>query len=174
MSIHDHLVRIQAGLHVPKDQNNQFGGFKYRNAEQILAAVKPLLEGCTVVLNDTMVEVGGRVYCRAEAVLSDGEAVLSASAYAREPLTKKGMDEAQISGSCSSYARKYALTGIFAIDSSDTKDADETDQPTIEEQINSAMSRDDLADLWRQMTAKEKTANEAAFVERSKHLEKEA
>ena len=173
MSIHEHLARIQAGLHVPKDMNNKFGGFKYRNAEGILAAAKPLLEGCTIVLNDNMVDVGGRVYCLATATLSDGEATLSSSAFAREPLTKKGMDEPQVTGTSSSYARKYALCGLFAIDSSDTKDADETDQPTLLEQINGAYARDQLVDLWNQMTAADRKSHQDEFQLRMKQIEAE-
>lgn len=120
------LLNFQCQLKAPKGQTNKFGGYKYRSCEDILEAVKPLLavNKCTLVINDEMVEVGGRVYVKATASLTCGDVVSTASAYAREAETKKGMDEAQITGSASSYARKYALNGLFAID--DTKDADAT------------------------------------------------
>ena len=174
MRIHEQLIKIQQGLHVPKDKNNKFGGFRYRNAEQILAAAKPLLDGCTIILNDEVVSIGDRVYVKATALLSDGEAGISASAFAREPLIKKGMDEPQVTGTASSYARKYALCGLFAIDSSDTKDADETPQPTLLEQINACMNRDDLIAIYKQMTPDEQNNHAAEFKARGEQLEKEA
>ena len=124
------LSKIQTELKAPKGQTNKFGGYKYRSAEDILEAIKPLLKKyeCDLTISDDMVEVGGRVYGQATAMLScDGtEAGIigETSAFAREAETKKGMDDAQITGSASSYARKYALNGLFAID--DTKDADAT------------------------------------------------
>ena len=115
-------------MKAPKGQTNKFGGYKYRSCEDILTAVKPLLAewGCSLVLQDDIVEVGGRVYVKATASLADNdsEMAISASALAREAETKKGMDDAQITGSASSYARKYALNGLFAID--DTRDPDAT------------------------------------------------
>ena len=115
-------------MKAPKGQTNKFGGYRYRSAEDILEALKPLLGewGCSLVIQDEMVEVGGRVYVKASANLIDNESesVLSTSAFAREAEAKKGMDDAQITGSASSYARKYALNGLFAID--DTKDPDAT------------------------------------------------
>ncbi len=115
-------------MKAPKGQTNTFGGYRYRSAEDILEALKPLLGewGCSLVIQDEMVEVGGRVYVKASANLidNDSESVLSTTAYAREAETKRGMDDAQITGSASSYARKYALNGLFAID--DTKDPDAT------------------------------------------------
>ena len=115
-------------MKAPKGQTNTFGGYRYRSAEDILEALKPLLGewGCSLVIQDEMVEVGGRVYVKATANLidNDSESVLSTTAYAREAEVKKGMDDAQITGSASSYARKYALNGLFAID--DTKDPDAT------------------------------------------------
>lgn len=173
MSIHDHLNRIQSGLHVPKDKNNQFGGFKYRNAESILAAAKPLLDGCTIILTDEVVCVGDRIYVQATALLADGEATITASAFAREPLTKKKMDEPQVTGTASSYARKYALCGLFAIDASDTKDADETPQPTLLEQINGAYTRNELVSIYRQMTPEEQNTHAAEFRTRGEQLEAE-
>ena len=119
------LLKIQAELHAPKDKSNSFGGYKYRSCEGILEAVKPLLKanGCTLTLSDDVVNIGERYYIMATAVLRNSEGVEArAVALAREEETKKGMDAAQITGAASSYARKYALNGLFAID--DTKDPD--------------------------------------------------
>ena len=127
-NIRQKLQGIQSSLKAPKGQTNKFGGYRYRSAEDILEALKPLLGewGCSLVIQDELVEVGGRVYVKATANLIDNEteSVLSTSAFAREAEAKKGMDDAQITGSASSYARKYALNGLFAID--DTKDPDAT------------------------------------------------
>lgn len=121
------LVEIQAALNAPKNQFNKFGGYTYRSCEDILTALKPLAasRGCFVTLYDEIVAVGNRIYVRATACItnSEGEQVC-ATAYAREAEEKKGMDDAQVTGSASSYARKYALNGLFAID--DAKDADAT------------------------------------------------
>ena len=120
----DALIKIQSELKAPKSQYNSFGKYSYRNAEDILEAVKPLLSkyNATMYITDEVVEVGGRIYVKATVTLSDGKETITASAYAREPETRKGMDDSQITGATSSYARKYALNGLFAID--DTKDAD--------------------------------------------------
>lgn len=122
------LMGIQANLKAPKGQTNKFGGYKYRSAEDIVESVKPLLEkfGSTLMLSDEVVEVGGRVYVKATAKLGDTETdeFIETTAYAREAEVKKGMDEAQITGSASSYSRKYALNGLLCID--DTKDPDAT------------------------------------------------
>lgn len=127
-NIRQKLQGIQSCLKAPKTQVNKFGGYKFRNCEDILTAVKPLLAewGCPIVIQDDIVEVGGRVYVKATVSLADNdtELAVSATAFAREAEAKKGMDDAQITGSASSYARKYALNGLFAID--DTKDADAT------------------------------------------------
>ena len=126
--LNDKLLAIQSELKAPKNLYNKFGGYNYRNAEGILEAVKPLLKkyGATLVISDDLVEVGGRVYVKATALLLGAsdvpDAPIFATAYAREPESKKGMDESQITGSTSSYARKYALNGLFLLD--DTKDAD--------------------------------------------------
>ena len=122
------LLRVQQKLKAPKDLYNEFGKFPYRSAEAILEAVKPLLaeEGLLLTLSDNIVEVGGRVYVKATAHLSDNENwVYETEAFAREQETKRGMDASQITGSGSSYARKYALGGLFLIDSN--KDADSMD-----------------------------------------------
>lgn len=119
------LAEIQAKLNAPKGQFNSFGKYKYRSCEDILSAVKPLLNGSTLTISDEIVLIGDRFYVKATASLFDGETEAKTSAYAREPLEKKGLDASQITGSTSSYARKYALNGLFAID--DTKDADTMD-----------------------------------------------
>lgn len=129
------LMKIQTELKAPKNLYNSFGKYKYRNAEGICEAVKPFLKeyGCALILSDTICEVGGRIYVKATAELIDYEsgADFKVSAYAREPESKKGMDDSQITGTASSYARKYALNGLFLLD--DTKDAD-TDENHVETQ----------------------------------------
>ena len=124
------LCEIQKKLKAPKGQFNKFGNYKYRSCEDILEAVKPLLyeHGCSLKLSDDLVYVGDRYYIKATATITtkDGAAE-TVTAYAREEETKKGMDGSQITGTASSYARKYALNGLFCID--DTKDAD-TDEYT--------------------------------------------
>lgn len=130
MEISEKLLAIQMELKAPKGQFNDFGKYKYRSCEDILEALKPLLnkEELLLIITDEMVEVGGRVYVKATVTVKtiDGENALFVSAYAREPETQKGMSDSQITGACSSYARKYALNGLFAID--DTKDADATNK----------------------------------------------
>lgn len=118
------LIEIQAELKAPKSQYNKFGGYNYRNCEDILEAVKPLCAKHEIVplLSDEIVMIGDRFYIKATAKVTDGKDEIAATAYARESKDKKGMDESQITGSASSYARKYALNGLFCID--DTKDAD--------------------------------------------------
>ena len=121
------LIQIQSKLKAPKNQFNKFGNYRYRSAEDILESVKPLLAEtqCTLILSDKIIEVAGRVYVEATAKLINSEGVtIETSASAREEETKKGCDCAQITGMASSYARKYALNGLFCID--DTRDADAT------------------------------------------------
>ena len=118
---------IQSKLNAPKDLKNDFGKYFYRSCESILKALKPLLveTKCTLTITDEVVQIGERFYVKATATLkNESGGIETASAFAREPINKKGMDESQITGSSSSYARKYALNGLFAID--DTKDADAT------------------------------------------------
>lgn len=123
------LIEIQKKLKAPKGQYNKFGGFNYRSAEDILEAVKPLCHesNCVLTLSDEIINVGERYYIKATAKITNGTEDVVVSAYAREDEMKKGMDGAQITGAASSYARKYALNGLFCID--DTKDAD-TDEYT--------------------------------------------
>lgn len=121
--IYSELARIQHELNAPKTLFNKFGNYYYRNAEGILAAVKPLLNGLALIVNDEPMMVGERYYIKATATLTDGEESVSATAYAREDEMKKGMDGCQLTGACSSYARKYALNALLMID--DTKDSDD-------------------------------------------------
>ena len=163
------LVTIQATLSAPKNQFNGFGKYKYRSCEDILAALKPLLQQqkCTLTISDDIVAVGERIYIKATATLtsSTGEAV-STSAFAREEETKKGMDASQVTGAASSYARKYALGGLFAID--DTKDADalnvgdnsapadnkaETFAAYAKPAIDQTRTREDLVKLYNDYSA---------------------
>lgn len=126
------LLKIQTELKAPKTQFNKFGGYQYRSCEDIVEALKPLQEKykCVVLLNDELVIIGDRYYIKATAtIINEKGDKLSVSALAREPESKKGMDESQITGSSSSYARKYALNGLFAID--DTKDADATNNHEV-------------------------------------------
>jgi hypothetical protein len=132
------IVKIQEELKAPKNQRNNFGGYNYRSAEDIIEAVKPIAHryGYYLIISDEIVEVGGRIYVKATARLQPNEAgnIYSATGWAREEETKKGMDGAQITGAASSYARKYALNGLLAID--DTKDADATNTHGKEETNN--------------------------------------
>jgi len=129
------LAKIQRELKVPKSQFNAFAKYNYRNCEDILEAVKPLLgETGQLILDDEVVQLGDRYYVKAIATLIDGDKpIFTATAYAREALDKKGMDEAQITGAASSYARKYALCGLFAID--DGEDADKQDNSKVEKPV---------------------------------------
>lgn len=124
--IYAKLSYIQTNLKAPKNLYNKFGGYKYRNAEGILEAVKPYLAktNTSCIMEDKIVMIGERYYVKATATLIDNETgmLVMTSAYAREAENKKGMDESQVTGATSSYARKYALNGLFALD--DTKDAD--------------------------------------------------
>lgn len=124
MSIFQKLEAIQKELNAPKNQYNSFGKYHYRSCEDILGAVKPLLNGCALIVTDEIQMIGDRFYVVATAKLTDGKETVEAKGYAREELQKKGMDASQLTGATSSYARKYALNGLFAID--DAKDADAT------------------------------------------------
>lgn len=148
------MIEIQRELKAPKGQVNKFGGYKYRSCEDIVEAVKPLLSKHSVYLNisDDIVAVQDRVYVKATAYVvdADNKVIASATGFAREAPTKKGMDDSQITGAASSYARKYALNGLFAID--DTADADTQDNTAQDsagyhvdvERIKSAANMDEL------------------------------
>ena len=147
----DVLSLIQCELNAPKNQWNKFGNYRYRSCEDVLEGLKPLLNkyNCSILLADDIQCIGERYYVRAEATLLQGERVIAQShAYARECVTKPGMDEAQITGSCSSYARKYALNGLLAVD--DTRDPDaedkkpEKDEPKPESAGKKPDGQDDL------------------------------
>ncbi|MFN1845555.1 ERF family protein [Clostridioides difficile] len=129
-NIYMKLVNIQSALKAPKSQFNSFGKYNYRSCEDILEGLKPILkeEKALVILDDNIVQIGNRFYVEATATLIDAETgeKVSTKALAREDETKKGMDLAQVTGSVSSYARKYALNGLFCID--DTKDSDATNK----------------------------------------------
>lgn len=124
LKLHEKLLNVQHKLKAPKGQYNKFGNFNYRSAEDILEAVKPLNfeNGLTLTISDEIKEVAGRTYVVAVATVTDGTDSISVQALAREPENRKGMDESQITGATSSYARKYALNGLYAID--DNKDSD--------------------------------------------------
>ena len=120
------LAIIQAKVKAPKGQFNSFGKYHYRSAEDILEAVKLVINpmGFSISISDTIIQLGDRYYIQATATLTDGKETYVATAYAREEESKKGMDGSQVTGASSSYARKYALNGLFALD--DTKDSDAT------------------------------------------------
>lgn len=169
------LHDVQQKLHAPKGQTNNFGKYKYRSCEDIVEAVKPLLaeHGACLILSDELVNIGDRYYIKSDAILSVGGTIeCRAHGYARETETRKGMDESQITGTASSYARKYALNGLFAID--DTKDADSetvSKEPRVKfakgvkdkvlkdslEYLESGDS-DGLKQVWAEFDADEKVA----------------
>lgn len=135
MSIYETLSHIQVELKAPKNLYNSFGRYKYRNAESILEAAKPLCAkyGCTLTVSDEVILIGSRYYIKATATVQDKDGnAASATALAREDETKKGMDGAQITGTASSYARKYALNGLFCIDDTKDPDSDEYHNQTTE------------------------------------------
>jgi hypothetical protein len=121
------VAKIQRDLKAPKNQYNSFGKYKFRSCEDILEGLKPLLGDLVLTVGDDVVLVGNRIYVKATATITNGKESLSNSALAREAENKKGMDDSQITGTASSYARKYALNGLFCID--DSKDADRN-EPT--------------------------------------------
>ena len=162
MTFIEKVVSVQRDLKAPKGQYNKFGKYRYRSAEDILNSVKPLLAsvGLVLTLEDEVFLIGARYYIKATAVLTDGTQKLVKSAYAREDEVHKGSDGAQITGAASSYARKYALNGLFCID--DTKDADATNDGTAQannnqheervqlaiQEVDNAKSRKSLTDIW--------------------------
>lgn len=172
------LSKVQAELKAPKGQYNSFGKYKYRSCEDILEALKPVLQkhSMFVTLSDEVVEVGGRVYVKATCAVGDGEVEIQTTAYAREEETKKGMDGSQITGTASSYARKYALNGMFCID--DTKDSDATNthgdkpepekkkEPTKTDKFKHTLEwlngQENKAEAWKKIEAKAKKEFTAA------------
>lgn len=153
------LMLIQASLKAPKNQRNAFGNYNYRSCEDILEAVKPLLYDTqtTLTISDEMVEVGGRIYVKATATLKDCETweiIEQNSAYARESESKKWMDDSQVTWATSSYARKYALNGLFCID--DVKDADATNTHWKEEKATKKSETKSNPSWWFQKASTNK------------------
>lgn len=146
------LIQIQSELKAPKGQYNTFGKYKYRSAEDILEAVKPICvkHDVLLTLTDSVEMIGERFYVKATARVTDGKETVEVTAFAREDLDKKGMDGSQITGTASSYARKYALNGLFCID--DTKDAD-TDEYTKTQGKPSDAKKDEAAKKKLESTA---------------------
>lgn len=143
-TIDDVLHHIQKNLHAPKNQHNKFGGYNYRSCEDILEAVKKILpEGATVKVGDDLELIGSRIYVKATATLKYKGEKESNTAYAREEETKKGMDAAQITGSASSYARKYALNGLFLIDDVKDPDSNETKEEEKKEEKKKEPPKED-------------------------------
>ena len=164
-SIFDRLKGVQQQLKAPKNQRNNYGGYNYRSCEDILEAVKPLLgtNSLSLLINDEIVLIGDRYYIKATATIFDDKGnYVSNSGYAREELTRKGMDSAQITGAASSYARKYALNGLFAID--DTKDADALNNGEEPKKRTTATSQQTTATS----KATEKTTAKQALAELAK------
>ena len=155
------LTQIQSELKAPKNQYNSFGKYKYRNCEDILEAVKPLLAkyDCKLIITDEVINIGTRFYIKATAKFKSEDGVVEVSAMAREEESKKGMDGSQVSGAASSYARKYCLNGLFLID--DTKDAD-SEAPvksdiSVMQKIAGATSKAELTSIWQLLPASDKT-----------------
>lgn len=156
-----YLAQIQSELKAPKGQRNNFGKYNYRSCEDILEAVKPLLQerGLVILITDDIVQIGERYYVRATATIYDSEgSYISNSALAREELKRSGMDASQITGATSSYARKYALNGLFAID--DTKDADATNKGQDEPKPVKATAQPAFTDEIKGALAKAQTVQE--------------
>ena len=150
-SLTDKLCNIQAELNAPKSKTNTFGKYKYRSCEDILEALKPHLKknGVILTITDDLVEMAGRVYIKATAKISDGIAIIETHACAREPEDKKGSDQAQVTGASSSYARKYALSGLFCID--DNKDPD-TNEWQEEKSAKAQGAADTHEKYWNEPT----------------------
>ena len=147
MTIHEELVRIQKELRAPKNQFNKFGKYYYRSCEDILEGLKACLGSCAIVINDRVIAVGDRIYIEATVSLKfDGEEITS-TALARESESKKGMDDSMVTGTASSYARKYALNGLFAID--DNKDADMIE--SVDDKLESVETVKELNELFKKI-----------------------
>ena len=147
-TLHSKLIKIQAELNAPKNKRNKFGNYNYRDLSGILEGLKPLLKETETIIkiDDEIIMIGDRYYVKATVSLSDGVDGVQVSAFAREGEDRKGMDDSQVTGSTSSYARKYACNGLFAID--DTADADSMDNSDSKNQENwmekNKMSADQL------------------------------
>lgn len=167
------LLAIQTELKAPKNQYNNFGKYSYRNCEDILEAVKPLLakHDCVLTISDEIVEIGDRVYVKATALLNSRDGTWATTAYAREAESRKGMDESQITGATSSYARKYALNGLFLID--DNKDADSSKPESKPEPspFEGCENMDQLKVVWDQLSQDEKKKWKNDLDKRKKEFE---
>lgn len=173
------LSAIQSELKAPKNQFNKFGGYNYRNCEDILEALKPILAKHKAInlLSDEIVSIGTRFYIKATATLRVGDEKISVTAFAREEDSKKGMDSSQLTGSTSSYARKYALNGLYAID--DTKDADtpisENDNittktnPPTQKQTPEDMERNQISREINELVTKlvQSTGAQASYIKKT-------
>lgn len=182
-SVGECLNHIQTNLNAPKNLFNKFGNYRYRSAESILEAVKPLLKetGCFLLINDSIEQVGERIYVKASATLQFENNSITATAYARESEEKKGMDASQVTGATSSYARKYALNGLFAIDDAKETDTEEyqsaggqTNSHELETAINAAKNaktKEALGNVWRNFANLQNNAEfKALVVELGKQL----
>lgn len=159
-NINDKLLHIQQKLSAPKTKSNEHGHYKYRSTEDILEAVKPLLKeiGCIILLTDEIQEAGGKLYIKASAKLTDGKEMVICTAYAREAERLAGMSEPQITGAASSYARKYALCGLLAID--DNKDIDSLVPSKVGEKTTAAdKAADILGEALSTVTPQKKNYN---------------
>lgn len=172
MNIYEKLAKIQAELKAPKNQYNSFGGYNYRSFEDILESVKPLAHkyNAVVIVSDELSVKGDRYYVAAHAMLVDTEeeGQITATAYAREPDTKKGMDSSQITGASSSYARKYALNGLFAID--DTKDKDTNEAAKEEAGREKEVARDEEKERQQAIKNFKETATKRGFSKEEQQL----
>jgi hypothetical protein len=148
------LAQIQAKVKAPKAKYNAFGKYKYRSCESILEAVKPIISeyGFSLQMSDSVIKLGARYYIKATVILTNGTDAFTAIGYAREEDVKKGMDASQITGAASSYARKYALNGLFAIDESNDSDTTNTDTPEENKfgykEIGECKTLQQLEDFW--------------------------
>jgi hypothetical protein len=145
-NVYQLLNYLQVNLNAPKNQRNNFGNYNYRNVEDIMEAIKPLVkplkeQGAYVFVSDEMIQLGDRFYIKATATVGLNDKVIQNTAYARESLDKKGMDSSQITGSTSSYARKYALGGLLLVDDNKDADSDEKPQKTKETIVEKTLEK---------------------------------
>lgn len=159
------LLKIQMELKAPKGQFNKFGNFNYRSCEDILEAVKPLVQkyNCVLMLSDTLRQIGERYYIEATATLTDidDNTSIANTAYAREEESKKGMDGSQITGTSSSYARKYALNGLFCIDDTKDTDSDEFSKCTKDTENSKSKIQEKIEKLAKARNCEKSTVIEA-------------
>lgn len=194
MNIYEKLAAVQQELKAPKDKKNTFAGYSYRSAEGILEAVKPVLKkyGATITLSDKIVEVGGRIYVETIAIFYDTDQKyfikeetgnitpfpeelkddpIFVKAYAREAETKKGLDDSQITGTASSYARKYALNGLLLIDDTKDADTDEYAKQTAEKENPIRRAADDIRELAKKAKVTEESICTQAGVDRLESID---